>query len=290
MGGIASTSINVHVWSIGTVEVSHVAAEPSLEPRLAFSLVTHIALPMSLKDRQVAVLGWTGELILAKTNAYIAPLTIDEPYRSVHSGATGGRSDFKMFLELSWTKLAQIEMARGGKGPDFTFRLLPRMSVDGTAEPPSWLVFPGTVPIEDWIRVLEALGSGRFQIVPLRFPPRCGATVQSAEARLADAWRCLERGAFEAALVSCRKSLEAMAQAVEGGKPAEVLKKRVAEVLGAKKGDEIGRVISGLMSLLHLAAHETGAGDFSRADAEFALHATTAVISLVAECTARRPQ
>jgi len=284
MAIVAETRLALQQWEIGPLQVVRVSPEAALEPRLSFHFFGNIDLPESFGKREVSITWWSGHLAALNGSMFVAQLILAEPFWVPRTKNGRAHLEFTMFADLGWARLARIEASRSQKGPDFHFRLIPRFVVDGIPVDQSWVSFNGAVPLEDWQRVLEAFGADRFEIVQLRFPRGSTEPVVGARDRLNEARAYLERGEFEGAMFACRKALEALAKVVESGKPTEVLKKKVTDVLGVKKGDEIGRVISGLMSFLHLAAHESGAGDFCRMDSEFAIRQTAAIVALVAEC------
>jgi hypothetical protein len=282
MASIAETSLSFNQWDVGKIRVLRVSSEPALEPRLAFQFECNLSVPSRAQIGKVKLARIGGELRTCE-GKFIAPLEIAEPFLGVSTGTGNGIGSFQAFADIDWSRFAILEATRADKSASFQFRIVYWLVADHAEAQPSWGTFVGSVPIEDWCKVLESLGQGRFEIFTMRMAPSFSDATGLATKRIQEARALLEKGEFDAAVVAGRRSLEGLAQAVDRGQLTPVLKAAISQSLGTKKGEPIGRILSGLLDLLALGAHETGAGDFVRRDAEFAIRVTASFIALVSD-------
>lgn len=201
-------------------------------------------------------------------------------------------SQLELACELDPWTLERLENLRGGDELVFSLELVPRLEHDAGFIPARIEPVHVSVPKEEWLRFLEAVGYGSYELIELRVPLDAGDEVRDAAEALRDAQAALHAGAPEEALSRVRFILEALEDvarrhapdgAQEPAKPRAWLREFLEARTDEKRAGYFAGIHSRLKSLSALRHHHHGQGvRFSVAEARLSVRTAASLLEVVA--------
>lgn len=284
MTSLGESDLQIDQYIVGRVRVMDFHAPASVEPRLVFRFGASFTVrrewmeAKQLTAEALALRGASGELLLPD-GRFVAPLEWVGAETALTSAAYFNECQFHLACSLGWSRILRLEDARDGKGPQFQIRLFPRMTLGANVITVRDVTIGLKVPLENWCSFLDQLGGERVELVQVRLPSSWRNDDALPIAQLREARRMFDSGHYDGAMIACRKSLEGIAQRIEKGDVAEVLKKFFIGSAGEKKGDAVAAIAGKARHLASLALHETGSSEFSRPEAELLIRVVEGLIA-----------
>lgn len=193
-------------------------------------------------------------------------------------------------LSLSTAALSTLEVLRSGGSLEFITTLTAhpflifRQSdyAPGINLQPTTTNYPFTVPKEQWLNLLRAVGFCDTLIVELRLPTSGPDSTTGGRRRLVEAVRARDDGSYAEALRRCRIALDELKNAGFGGKAPGDVAKFLQDRAGALSQSERFSALQLALQLFLSPAHHANAPEehYSRADAELAIAATATLLRL----------
>lgn len=216
----------------------------------------------------------------AKRGPSIGILQWVGPNREVRALPYPSESQIQLACDLDGWTLERLEAQRDGQDLALWLELWPRLEHPGGYLSASMSGFRVDVPRGDWLRFLEAVGYGRFELLELRVPEGSEEPAHRAIDGIREAQRRLWAGDHESALTECRKAIEAL----ESLAPERRLDGFLAQAKDTKRGDLYAGVASKLKQLASISVHDYGRGAvFSRAEVGFLIRTTASLTAIVLE-------
>lgn len=206
-------------------------------------------------------------------------------------------SDIQVEADVPLEMLNAIEEHR--EGDDIFFGVLVELlcaysepqqqpTLDNMRSDRFWLVSEGfgdriEIPQSKWVKMLERFGYGTMKLMEFRIPPPpLGTILDKALTFLDTARNHLNLGNNEETMVSCRKAIEVLTNAINS-KDIEL-----ETVVGSSsKSEKIITLVKKTKDYMHLGAHE--GVQITRRDAEISISLTAAILSYFSkELTTKR--
>jgi hypothetical protein len=284
MSTLGDAEVYVSQSTAGKIRLIDVALPLAISPRLMFRFSYSLNLSSDWLNKQgmppdaLVIDDVVGELSWNDATA-ICPVSWHGPAQAMISGRHNYEPQFKMYADIDWPRLMRIEELRSGRGPQFKLSLWPRGRLQDQRPEIRVGDLQFRVPIEDWIAILNGLGPTRATTFQVMVQTSWSSGDSALAVNLREARERFDRGQYDGALASCRRALEALAQEIAKGDPADVIREFVTSRFDTKKADAINSIVAKTRHLASLSLHETGAAEFSRIEAEMAIRITEALVS-----------
>ncbi len=285
LGEISISVNNLH--DAVKISIQDIIAAPAIYPRLLLNIGIILAetkdgASYPLKDYELIDL--EGELRLSENNATIGTIRWSGQ-RHQHKSSTVPREHrTNLFCDLDPWRIEQIEQHRDGREPTFWIQLWPTLAGgDYFTNIQTWPTRI-TIPRDKWIKILEGIGYGDFEIVEITRGEIDKELYSRAISHLKEAEDRLNHGDYDGCLVDCRKAIEAMVKATPKGegKQVEAFKAVLVEQLGANRAEYLTGIISRVKEWTNVAAHSQGQPvEYTRSEAVFILNSTINLLHLI---------
>lgn len=256
-------------------------------------VIDDLRLGVSFVDKKVGVARPS-----ANSDSFIA-------LRQLTTGQQEVRRQFELYLSPS--ELEALEASRNGSDAIFQLRVSGNITGYATSkiEPneklqipwsenillnaePSWVFrpvrrfhdLPLIVPQSDWGKLLDQAGYQKTIFVEIKIPD--GAALGAAMKHMKDAQAAFLRGSYAHAVAECRKALESAIPDADFCPWEETKNRDARENMSAKARFRLSWCA--IRHITHSAHHPDGMKDeFSRSMAQYVLHATYLVLSLLSK-------
>jgi hypothetical protein len=292
MQSIGESEILIESTIVGKVRVQHLAALDALRPRIGLLVGVDLnPISGSLHSRQAPpdpywLTDLGGDLRLTEKGPSIGIVQWIGARREVRALPYPSESQLQLACDLDPWTLERLEHQRDGNDLALWIELWPRLEHPGGYLSASIRGFRLSVPRSDWLRFLEGVGYGTYELIELRIPDGSGDLAHRAVEGTREAQRRLWAGDHAAALTECRKAIEALA-ALDPDRDLGALLSRAHD---ARRGKLYSVISSRLRDLASIAVHDYGRdATFSRTEIGFLIRTTASLAALVLEATAKAP-
>lgn len=287
MQSIGEAEILIETTIVGKVRVQHLSALDALRPRIGLLIWVDLnPINGSLHSGQPRTAEYwltdlRGDLRLSEKGPSIAIVQWVGVHREVRALPYPSESQIQLACDLDPWTLERLETQRDGQDLAFWIELWPRLEHPGAGYlSASIRGFRLAVPRADWLRFLEAVGYGTYELLELRIPAGTPELAHRAIGGVQTAQRRLWAGDHEAALTECRKAIEALETLAPGGK----LEALLAGPHHPDRATAYASIASKLKALASVAVHDYGReAVFSRAEIGFLIRTTASLASIVLE-------
>lgn len=286
MQSIGETEILIESTIVGKVRVQHLAALDALRPRMGLMVGVDLnPITGSLHSGQsrpdeywLTDLG--GDLRLSEKGPSIGIVQWIGMRREVRALPYPSESQLQLACDLDPWTLERLEKQRDGKDLALWIELWPRLEHPGGYLSASIRGFRLSVPRVDWLRFLEGVGYGTYELLELRIPDGSAALAHRAIDGIREAQRRHWAGDHAGALTECRKAIEALGELA----PDRDLGKLLGGAHDARRGKHYSGIASKLKELASIAVHDYGReATFSRTEIGFLIRTTASLAALVLE-------
>jgi len=191
----------------------------------------------------------------------------------------------EMSCDLDQARMEAIERWRNGKEPVFYLQLWPTLvGTDGLYNQAQSRTIRASVPRDLWLDVLSRLQNNRWMLVEIEVSAGKGEIARAAAEQVDEAWKKIDQGEFDSAVMCCRKAMDAIDRLMpkgDGDQKAEPMRKLLEEGISEKRGEHYAGMLSKLRRLAAHAAHEFDNLPFSRAEARLIASTTANFIALI---------
>jgi len=286
MQSIGETEILIESTIVGKVRVQHLTALDALRPRIGLLVGVdlnpidgsfHSGQP---RPDQYWLTDLGGDLRVSEKGPSIGIVQWIGAHREVRALPYPSESQLQLACDLDAWSLERLEAHRDGKDLGLWIELWPRLEHPGGYLSASIRGFRLAVPRADWLRLLEGVGYGTYELLELRIPDGNSDLAHRAIEGLRDAQRRLWAGDHGGALTECRKAVEALESLAPGGKLNELL----AGPIHPERAKAYAGIASRLKAIASTAVHDYGReATFSRTEIGFLIRTTASLASLVLE-------
>lgn len=281
MPSLGEARVMMEATIVGRARVGALHPLPALRPRLGLQVYFDLdpvrdALHSGQKVEEYRLTDLSGDLRLKERGPAIGFLHWLGPRSDVRALPYPSESQLELACELDLHTLERLEAERDGGELRLSLLLQPRLEHVGgflraTVDPITL-----AVPRDEWIRCLEGVGYGRYDIFELRLPLLYGDEVRRAADALRGAQQALTAGAYAESLSKVRFVLEALERV--GGKGLA----KLLPMTDPKRAEHYGALFSRLKQLSNIPHHGFGQQvAFLRAEARLAVRTAAGLLELV---------
>lgn len=284
MQSFGEAEIMIDSLIVGRARVQHLSALDSLGPRLGARIGIDLdPVNRSLYDGQpppnpYSLTDLRGELRLGEKGPAIGTLEWVGAHHEVRAQPYPSESQIQLACDLDLWTLERLERQRAGGDVPLWIELWPRLEHAGGYLPGSIRGFPVRLPRGEWLRFLEDVGYGTYELLEIRIPAERDEVAHRAIDGIRAAQRSFWSGDHERALTECRKTVEAL----ESLAPSGTLESLLSVPFHSKRAKSYAGIASRLKEITSAAVHDYGRdAAFARSEVRFLLRATAALVSLV---------
>lgn len=286
MESIGEAEVQIETTIVGKVRVQHLSAVEALRPRISLRVGVdlnpiHGSLYSGQEPpKQYWLTDLGGDLRVSEKGPSIGILQWVGPHREVRALPYPSESQIQLVCDVDPWTLERMEALRAGQDLALWVDLWPRLEHPGGYLSASIRGFRLSVPRSDWLRFLDGVGYGTYELLELRIPDKGDELAHRSVEGIREAQRRLWAGDHGSALTECRKALEAL-ETLSSGKGLEAL---LAGALHPERAKAYASIASKVKGVASLAVHDYGrSATFSRQEVSSLIRITASLASIVCE-------
>ena len=293
MPSLGESNIIIDSFIAGDFRARDIFAASAIYPRLGIVLDCKLRERQEPEDRalrEYEMIDLAGELRLEEQSKSIGPALWLEKSQKILSSTTLREQSLKVFCDLDPWRLERIEEYRKGEELKLWLQLWPTFRGKGSFWDIDVRPFRIEVPRDKWLRVLEGMEHGRYEILEIPRAHLDDAKFEDAMKHLTAARLSIDKGNYEETLRHCRIAIESFTSAL---KKTHVMKEKndlkgILEVAtDERRAKEYYGIISKLKELVSMKLHAYGSESvFSRVEVQFVTRTTENLIALISKLTA----
>lgn len=292
MTSYGESTILVSSSTTGSIRVLGIYPDPAVFPRLGITLgVTLHERPGDERAAELTRTAYemrdaTGELRLSEHGGVLGSVFWAGPRRHIRSSVYGSENQLRFVCDLDFYRLEQIERRRAGGVATFWLQLWPSLLngaryLDAEVGPIHF-----RVPRDEWLSFYSAVGGGHFDIIEIQYSTAEAEQFKRALARIQEARVKIGEGDYDGAVGICRNAIEALRRELVSAEEPDPLKALLLARTDEPRTTEYLGIVSRLKQLSGFVHHEFGRHvTFSRAEAQFILRTTEALLAFVGRLT-----
>ena len=283
MQSIGETEILIEATIVGKVRVQKVSALAALHPRIG--LVVGVDLnPIDgslhsgkARPDEYWLTELRGNLYLSENGPSIGSVHWIGAHCEIRSQPYPSESQLQLACDLDPGTLERLETARGGNDLALWIELWPRIEHPGGYLSASIRGFRLAVARVEWLRFLEGVGYGTYELMELRIPKENAQLTHRLIDGIREAQHRLWLGDHGGALAEARKGIEAL-ESLAPDKKLEAL----FSGYHATRAKAYAGIASRLKKIASAAVHDYGRGEvFSRDEVSFVIRTVASLTSVV---------
>ena len=283
MQSIGETEILIEATIVGKVRVQKISALAALHPRIG--LVVGVDLnPIDgslhsgkARPDEYWLTELRGNLYLSENGPSIGSVHWIGAHCEIRSQPYPSESQLQLACDLDPGTLERLETARGGNDLALWIELWPRIEHPGGYLSASIRGFRLAVARVEWLRFLEGVGYGTYELMELRIPKENAELTHRSIDGIREAQHRLWLGDHGGALAEARKVIEALESLAPEKKLEPLLSGYHATRAKAYAG-----IASRLKEIASAAVHDYGRGEvFSREEVSFVIGTVASLTSVV---------
>ncbi len=282
--GYGDGRVTIERSMVGSVAVGKVAAVPALMPRIRFELswtLGHWPSREGPPQGQYRILAFGVELAVGAEDLVVGTLVRDG---SRHPLLSLGHVDTQVgsvALDLGSRRLERLEECRGGGALTMEMRLWARAEMGGETVDARIEGIRMRIPRDDWLAALGALTGDQIDVLEIRYHLLYADRYRSSLAELRLARDAADRGDFSRAVLQARKAVGLMEESVKAA-TGEDLKSALTNRIDARHAKLYAGIVKRAKDMGNIAAHRSGAREYTRVEALFAIRLATITVEVVA--------
>lgn len=293
MPSLGESNIIIDSFIAGDFRARDIFAASAIYPRLGIVLDCKLRERQEPEDRALRdyeMIDLCGEIRLEEQSKSIGPTLWLEKSQKILSSTTLREQSLKVFCDLDPWRLERIEEYRKGEELKLWLQLWPTFRGKGSF----WIIdvrpLRIEVPRDKWLRVLEGMEHGRYEILEIPREHLDDARFEDVMKHLTAARLSIDKGNYEETLRYCRIAIEAFTDALKKTHTMEVendLKGILEVATDERRAKEYYGIISKLKKLVSMKLHAYGSESvFSRVEIQFVTRTTENLIALISKLTA----
>ncbi len=293
MPSLGESNIIIDSFFAGDFRARDIFAASAIYPRLGIVLECKLGERQEPEDRALRnyeMIDLCGEIRLEEQSKSIGPTLWLEKRQKIRSSTTPREQHLKVFCDLDTWRLERIEEYRKGEELKLWLQLWPTFRGKGSFWDIDVRPFRIEVPRDKWLRVLEGMEHGRYEILEIPRAHLDDAKFEDAMKHLTAARLSIDKGNYEETLRHCRIAIESFTSAL---KKTHVMKEKndlkgILEVAtDERRAKEYYGIISKLKELVSMKLHAYGSESaFSRVEVQFVTRTTENLLALLSKLTA----
>lgn len=279
---IGGSEVVIESTIVGRARVRQILALDALRPRIGLKIGLDLDIPAPRDGRVLPesyrLIDLSGDLRLGEKGSSIGILHWVGVRGDVRALPYPSEFDIQLACDLDFWTLERLEIERDGGELALWVDLWPRLDHDGGHLLASIRGFRITVPRVDWLRFLEDVGYGSFELVEIRIPEGSEEHAHRAIDGVREAQRLLWQGNHAGAATECRKAIEAL----ESVAPDRDLEAFLAQRLEPRRAGIYKGIASRLKDLASVTVHDYGRDvSLSRAEIGLLIRTTASLANVI---------
>lgn len=284
----------VRSFNMGRFRVTSVSHDSSIFPRLVFTVGVQLHERDADRDFEppkgpFEVRDAHGELRLIENSQAVGAIVWKGPRRALRSSNYGHENQVQFACDLDHHRLEMIERRRAGGNLTLWLQIWPIVVAGAESLDAELRPIKLDIPRDDWLQFYAAVGGGHYDVIEVQYSAREAEEFKVALTRLNEARKHMLTGDYNSAVARCRNVLEAFSNESESSFN-ESFRPLFTVKTDERRGAEYAGVVSKLKQLSAFAHHEFGSPTtYSRAEAQFVIRTTEAVLALLGRLTDPKP-
>ena len=290
MSRLGQGDLRFRNYRVGTVWVSHVAADAAFQPRIGLSAGCQVQDLSATEEFPEGVAGFTiaalgGQLRWrSPTGPVVGDLSIPKGLQYLRSTNHPHEHTFTICCDVPHHVVSRLEAERGAVPPIFWMDLAGSWALDGSIQPIYQDPWRFEVPTDMWLTFLAASGYEDFDVVEIRRVLRRGGDLRRAVDYLNAARKLVSSDPAKAVGI-CRLLVEAVERTLEDHGYGKIVD-HLTSCTDERRGKQYGRILSCVKQVAALNHHDFGQSSvFSRPEALALVRVCEALLLMVGDLT-----